>query len=783
MDSTRTNLLAQYREEADAHLLRLSQGIVALEQDPTNTALIKEIFRAAHTIKGAAKMMGFSDISRVTHELESVLAAMRDGTLTLTPEISDVLFEAIDAVMVLNQAQVGQGSSGDDPPPEVEDVIAALRAVLAITPAEDESGPELADLAEPATVGANGHAPRGRGAGETPPPATPPGGTIQSVLEDTVRVQVQKLDTLMNLSGEMVISKMQNEAILERLRNVLDLGRRQGRALSTLLDNATRNGNTLSQQELETTLLGLHGIADQLDQLTATTLREFEAYATHLGNVADELEDTVLSVRMMPVESLFTIFPRAVRDMARDNGKQVELLMRGGETELDKKIMEALYDPLVHLLRNAVDHGIEPPAERARAGKPAAGRVQIRAFQEGSQVAIEVADDGGGIDPQQLRRIAVQKGFLSAVAADKLGDEEILQWIYAPGFTTAQIITDVSGRGVGMDIVKTSLERLNGTVQVSSDLGRGTTVTLKVPLTLATTQGLLVRVASQVFVLPSHTVEMMDYISGSDLFTLEGREVVRLRERTMPLIRLEELLDLDRVGGWHYQTDDAGLDNLGLQSGITLAGKLPGIVVGDGDRVMCFLVDELIDERVIVVKSLGPLFTQVGTQVGATLLGNGQVVVILDVPSLIAEARTRSSRGLLTRAWRETAPTQAHHILVVDDSITTRELEKSILENAGYEVEIAMDGREALGLLERHPDRFDMMIADIEMPRMDGLELTQRVKEHADERLRRLPVIIVSSLASDAYKRRGIEVGAQAYITKGQFEQSRLLETIELLIH
>jgi two-component system chemotaxis sensor kinase CheA len=596
-------------------------------------------------------------------------------------------------------------------------------------------------------------------------------------------VQVQKLDTLMNLSGEMVISKMQNEAMLERLRAILELGRRQGRGLAGLLDNTARNGGALSQQELETILLGLHAVADQLDQLTATTLREFEAYATHLGNVADELEDTVLSVRMMPVESLFTIFPRAVRDMARDSGKQVELLMRGGETELDKKIMEALYDPLVHLLRNAVDHGIEPPDERARAGKPATGRVQIRAFQEGSQVAIEVADDGGGIDPQQVRRIAVQKGFLSAAAAEKLSDDEMLQWIYQPGFTTAQIITDVSGRGVGMDIVKTSLERLNGTVQIASVLGQGTTVTLKVPLTLATAQGLLVRVANQVFVLPSHTVEMMDYISSADLFTLEGREVVRLRERTMPLIRLEELLDLDRVGGWHYQTDDAGLDSLGLQSGITLAGRLPGIVVGDGDRVMCFLVDELIDERVIVVKSLGPLFTQVNTQVGATLLGNGQVVIILDVPSLIAEARTRSSRGLLTRAWRETAPAHAHHILVVDDSITTRELEKSILENAGYEVEIAMDGREALGLLERNPERFDMMIADIEMPRMDGLELTQRVKEHADERLRRLPVIIVSSLASDAYTRRGIEVGAQAYITKGQFEQSRLLETIELLIH
>lgn len=789
MDSTRSGLLSQFREEVDTHLLRLSQGVVVLEQNPHDTQVLKDVFRAAHTIKGAAKMMGFADISRITHEMESVLAAMRDGDLLLTPDITDVLIEAIDAVEALTRAHVQPGAGETLTAAEQDDLVARLhRWVPADGAAPAGAAPALPRVGSaPANGQGNGHGPADPGREITTaaaPPAPAGGGTAPpgGFLEDTVRVQVQKLDTLMNLSGEMVISKMQNEAIAERLQAMLDLGRALGRTLSTLSDAINRGWDTLSQQDLESALSRMHELDQDLDQITTNTLRDFQAYANHVNSVADELEDTVLSVRMLPVESLFTAFPRAVRDMARDNGKQVELVTQGGDTELDKKILEALYEPLVHLLRNAVDHGIEPPAERVRAGKAPVGRVGIRAFQQGSQVGIEVSDDGAGIDPVVVRRTAVQKGFLPQATADKLSDDEVLQWIYHPGFTTAHIITDVSGRGVGMDIVKGTLEHLNGTVQVSSVLGQGTVISLKVPLTLATTQGLLVRVANQVFVLPSHTLETMDYISADDLFTLEGREVVRLRERTIPLVRLEELLDLGRVNPLHSRVE-SGSGNSEWSSGISLANKLPGIVVGESDRQMCFLVDELIDERVIVVKSLGPLLANVQTQVGATMLGNGQIVIILDVPSLISEARARSTQGLLARAWRAPAPIQRHRILVVDDSITTRELEKSILENAGYTVEIAMDGREALSRLEKDPDRFAMMIADIEMPHMDGLDLTQRVKQHTDERIRQLPVIIVSSLASDAYKRRGIEVGAQAYITKGQFEQSRLLDTIELLIH
>jgi two-component system, chemotaxis family, sensor kinase CheA len=550
----------------------------------------------------------------------------------------------------------------------------------------------------------------------------------------------------------------------------------------------------------------------QVDALTARARDEFQAYAGRVNSVAEELEDTVLSVRMLPIDTLFSTFPLAVRNFKRETGKDVDLQVRGGETEIDKQILEALSDPLIHLLRNALDHGIERPEAREAAGKPARGHVTVQAYPQGTQVVIEVSDDGAGIDTSLLRRAAVRKNILSAGDAEKLTDDETLNLIYYPGLSTAGIITDVSGRGVGMDIVKTTVERLNGSVTAEVQPGQGTRITLRLPLTLATMQALLVRVASQLFVLPSHTIEGgMEYITADDITAIENREVVRLKGRTMPLVRLEELLDLGRVesGAWLKEAgfgrllaprpadpDDAdALDEdysaifrpPGLGAGIRLQGRLPGIIVGSGDRVTCFLVDELIDELDVVVKNLGPLLGKLDTATGATILGDGRVVVILDVQRLLAEARARSSRGQLGRAWRADPLRAQSHILVVDDSITTRELEKSILENAGYRVDIAMDGVEALAKLERQAQdgqsQYDLMIADIEMPRMDGLELTQQVKSHALDAVRAVPVIIVSSLASDAYKQRGVEVGAQAYMTKGQFDQGRLLETIDLLIH
>ncbi len=835
MDDTRTALLGKFREEVDTHLLRLSQGVVALEQDPGNTGLLKEVFRSAHTIKGAAKMMGFAEITRITHEMESVLGVMRDGQLQLTSDISDLLFEGVDAITLLTQLQT---SPGDTQLAEAlaemnpDQLVARLKAIAdGAAPAGAPSASKEASPALPpalsmgnGTTAALDHAEAapsvtaiemgsvGRGDAHAARPdlsGFKPG-------EDSVRVRVQKLDSLMNLSGEMVITKMQHEAIAAHIRTLLELERNRARFLADMRDRVERSWGMINQVDMEEALDQLHDLDTAIDDQTGSALREFQEYAGRLNSIADELQDTVLSVRMLPIDTIFSTFPRAVRDFKRESGKDVEVLVRGSETELDKQILESLGDPLIHLLRNALDHGIESPAQRRAAGKPTQGLVTVHAYAQGTQVLIEVSDDGAGMDPAAIRRLAVHKNFITRLDAEKLSDEESLNLIFYPGFSTATIITDVSGRGVGMDVVKSTVERMNGTVSIESQLGTGTRVTLRLPLTLATMQALLVRVGTQVFVVPSHTIEGgMEYIGLEDIFMVEGHEVVRLKGRSMPLVRLADLLDLRRVenGTW---LKDTGLQHLlyspsaalhngngahdgveedlslnfrapALGTGIRLENKLPGVIVGSGDRQACFLVDELIDELDVVVKNLGPLLGKVDTAIGATILGNGRVVVILDMPSLLAEARNRSTRGQLGRAWQVAKAAKKPCILVVDDSITTRELEKSILENAGYEVEIAMDGLEALGKLEQQlqagEQRYDLVIADIEMPRMDGLELTQRVKTHQQDMLRNTPVIIVSSLASDAYKQRGIEVGAQAYITKGQFDQSHLLETIDLLIH
>ena len=830
MDDTRSALFGQFREEVDTHLLQLQQGVIALEQNPTNAPLINEVFRFAHTIKGAARMMGFAEIARVTHEMESVLGVMREGRLLLTADISDLFFEGIDAIGLLTQLQANPADERAAQARTELDLDSLVARLKAVAEGVDAPVPETNGVAPYGADEPTDLLPEARPVGAAPlvtPFVDPPeaggsargdGALARRVGDNTVRVPVQKLDTLMNLSGAMIITRMQHRTITERVNSLLEMERNRTRHLAGLSNTVERSWGALNQADMEEALGQLRQLDTEIDEMTALTLREFQDYANRLDSVAEELEDTVLSVRMLPVETLFSTFPRAVRDFKRETGKEVDLQIRGGDTELDKQILEALNDPLIHLLRNALDHGIELPAVREARGKPTLGRVTIHAYQQGTQVVIEVADDGAGIDPDKLRRVAVQKNFVGRLEAEKLTDEEALNLVFYPGFSTASIITDVSGRGVGMDIVKSTVEqRLNGSVSLDSRVGAGTRVTLRLPLTLATMQALLVRVGSQVFVLPSHTIDGgMDYIGPDDIFFLENREVVRLNGRTMPLVRLEELLDLSRVesGAW---LKDAGLQQLLLPSpgvhnaasavsdfgleeelydvfktpvlgtGIHLESKLPGIVVGSGERQACFLVDELIDELDVVVKNLGPLLGNVETAMGATILGNGRVVIILDVLSLLIEARNRSNRGQLSRAWRPALPTQKPRILVVDDSITTRELEKSILENAGYDVDIAMDGLEALSKLDTQdsaaPLRYDLVIADIEMPRMDGLDLTQRIKTHPQEKLRALPVIIVSSLASEAYKQRGIEVGAQAYITKGQFDQSRLLETIDLLIH
>ncbi len=855
VEDPRKRLLNRFKEETDTHLLKLQRLLVDLEAQPDNTDFLKEVFRSAHTIKGSAKMMGFNDISDVAHEMENILAEMRDGKLKLQSEITDLLFEGTDVINTLVEARV----RGEEAHLDVNDLRQRLASVLkpvvatpaqVLLPVAANPLPGMVSAAHP-----------------IPPldeklllpvdPVTPQAvlRAINPLNSNVIGVNIGKLDELMNITGELVLGKMEAEATLNNLRTLQDLMRQRQRRSGPIRNFISNQGRDPSEiitwQEIRETLVELNSIDQQLELLVRNTLRDYEEHTSQLVNRVDELENNVKSVRMLPIDALYQDMPPAVRQLARQNGREMpEYRQLGGEIELDKKMLEGIRDPLIHILNNALFHGIEKPEERTKVGKPRIGRLTIATSQDGGYVSIKVTDDGRGINPEEIRKAVIKKGFLSEAKAKITPDEEIINWIYEPGFSTAEIITDSAGRGVGMDVVKTNLEKLGGQVNVTTRIGIGTAVTLRVPVTLATSRALLVRLGDSVYALLAPSIESMHYLTNDKILSREGRDVMLYGDSLLPLVKLQDLINSNQREGhplFRYQalnSERAALAGAGGSAGarttndhangngngnsngnannggyfqtngtynreaiegdsfvgLTLADpraiarirelqeqnqerrvrqynvdRLPAVVVGNGESRVCFLVDELVDETEIVVKSLSPLLARAQHINSATIMGDGQVIMILDVPSLVKAARSISRTGL--RKQRQQIA-KSKRILVVDDSITTRELERSILEAQGYIVELADDGTVALEMLNRD-SRYDLVISDVEMPNMNGFELTANIK--ASPTLKAIPVIIVTSLNNGEHKHRGIEAGAQAYMTKGEFEQANLLNTIEYL--
>jgi two-component system chemotaxis sensor kinase CheA len=477
--------------------------------------------------------------------------------------------------------------------------------------------------------------------------------------------------------------------------------------------------------------------------------------------VSGELQESINRVRMMPISALFNLFPRLLRDIARQEGKEVELIVEGGHAQLDKKIIEELKDPLTHLLRNALDHGIEKPEERAAAGKRPAGRLRLAATQKASSVVIEIEDDGAGIDLERVRALALRRGFAAEAELAEMTDQQVLGLVFRPGFSTKGIITDLSGRGVGLDVVLTNIERMKGTITVSSERGRGSVFSIRLPITLATTQALLVRVSGQSFALPLAAVDTIAEIGLEQVTSVESREAILVEGVPTALVRMNEILRLPEPA-------------VRLEAG----ERAPVVVLGSTDERVAFLVDELLGEHEIVVKGLAPPLRRVRNVSGATILGDGGVVPILNIFDLIKASQKVRGLWLADKRRVEAARRGKARVLVVDDSVTTRLLEKGILESNGYEVTLAVDGLDALGKLAG--GEFDLVVSDVEMPRMNGFELTRQLRR--DEAHRELPVILVTSLSTDEDKKTGAEAGADAYIVKGAFDQGNLIATIRQLL-
>lgn len=751
-EEIRQQLINSFKVEQREHTMKIAQGLLALEKDPSGEgrALLDEIFREAHSLKGSARAVGMTTIESLGHGLEEVLLRAKEGRLEFSPELFDLLHETLDAV----EDVIEQIEKGNTAPP-----LATLQLLARLNEALPLPHPEEAVPAGPAVSWR-----------ESPPPPDAEAEASASLLrpmpdDETIRVPVSKLDSLMAQFGELLTAKVRAEQRLAELRQMqgaVNSWHKEWLKLRRSYNRIVRNGENGYHKDTSAILefvaqnqAHLRHLNAQFDALS----RQIANDNLHLEFMLGGLEEEIKQVRMLPLSTIMVSFERMVRDMARQQNKQIALTVTGGQTELDKRVLEQLKSPLIHLLRNAVDHGIEAPETRRQKGKPAEGRITLNACQQGNHVLIEIHDDGSGLDLAAIRRAAIHKELLPADDANRLGEADVAMLIFQSGLSTSKMITDISGRGVGLDVVRQNVEQLQGTLRVASQPDRGSTFYMVLPLALVSARGIFIRAGDQRFVLPVAGVERIIEVAQDDVFKVEDKRAITYENKPVAIAWLEDLLVLPP----------------GPQNGHAHTV----VIITAAEKRLGLIVEALEGEQEMVVKTLGRQLVRVGGIAGATILGSGDIVLVLqpaDLVKLAAQTTPRQSAGAMAAPQKKA---EKKSILVVDDSITTRTLEKNILEAAGYQVRLATNGEEAFGALGAG-SLPDLIVTDINMPRLDGFELTTRIKR--DGRYQAIPVILVTSLDSPADKARGIEVGADAYIVKSRFDQGNLLDTIEQLI-
>jgi len=720
-------LMATFLDELDEHVRALDRDALAFEKaaEAERVELTKHLFRTMHSLKGAARSVGLDVIATACHEFEEILARARDDKAPLGADQIQLLFVAADALRDAAERLRDQRGLTDSP-------IVALLARLDERP----RGRLPAPLPTPAPP-----------ARPAPPAPAEPVATPAVPTRDTVRVAAEKLDRLMTYSGEMLIARRRLGA---RREDAQDLRKAAG----TLRDEAQRLDKLLRKQAPRAVALALERVREAtrlidrgMDRL-ASNLR-VDHYL--LEQSAAALDDELRRSRMLPFSEVAEGLERAVRDAARAAGKEVELAVVGATVEIDRSVLSQLSDPLLHLVRNAVDHGIEAPAARAQAGKPRAGRIVLGVELKGTGIAVTVEDDGRGIDLPAVREQARRRGI---VPPEDPGAAARL--VFLPGLSTSRLVTELSGRGVGLDIVKHHVERLHGSIDLSST-PRGTRFVVLLPITLTTIRVLLARAGGRTYALPSTNLLRLARVSLASLGSIEGRPVLLGAGSPIPVVDLADVLGVGRA----------------LRSA---ADKVSIVVVEVGERRLALIVDELVAEQEVVAKGMGARLRRVRHFTGATVLATGEIALIVSMPDVIATGLSVRAAPIITTT--AAAQEVVKRLLVADDSVTTRTLEKTILEAAGYEVIAASDGAEAWHLLQERGA--DLVISDVEMPRMDGFMLAAAIR--GSKRFAELPIILLTALASEGDRARGLAVGADAYLVKSAFDQTNLLETVAQLL-
>jgi two-component system chemotaxis sensor kinase CheA len=735
-------LRATFTLEAEEHVQAIATGVLELEKSPTDDAqrrLVETVFRAAHSLKGAARAVDFTEIESLCQSLEDTFAAWKRQETPPSRDALDTVHRTLDAI----SAAVAVPEPSHQPPP----------------PERSSTPTPAASLSAEAVVAVPASAEK----------------TVSS--EETVRIAVAKLDAQLLEAEEMLTAKL---IAAQRAEDVRELANRfnawnkewmavepEARALRQAIDRAApgRRADQSPTPGLARLLEFLDWNLDHLKSLerrVAALTRTSDQDCHVIGKLVDDLLEDSKKLLLLPFATLAAPFPKLVRDLCRDQGKEADLVVRGEDVEIDKRVLEEMKDPLIHLVRNCVDHGIETPEERLRSGKPSRATITLAASQvNGNQVELLVSDDGAGIDAEKVKEFAVKRGFLSADDARRFGDVEARRLIFEAEVSTSPIVTRLSGRGLGLAIVRENAEKLGGTVSVESQRREGTRFSIVLPSTLATFRGILVEAAGQLFVVPTLYVERVVRVNAVEIQTIEGRETISLGGRAVALVRLADVLDLPAQGS----QDEPDAPTLVL-------------ILGTGEQRIAFAVDAVLDEQEVLVKPLRKPLSRVRNIAGATVLGSGRVAPILNVNDLLKSARKTGSGVARAAAGARPAQAAVKSVLVAEDSITSRMLIKGILESAGYKVKTAVDGLEAFTLLRA--ESFDLVVSDVEMPRLNGFDLTAKVR--ADKKLGELPIVLVTALETLEDRARGIDVGADAYIVKSSFDQSDLLDAIRRLV-
>ncbi len=762
---------------------QLDQDLVELEHNPEDLDLLNRIFRVAHTIKGSSSFLNLNILTHLTHNMEDVLNRARKGEIKITPDIMDVVLRSIDLMKTLLVTIRDTGSdTNNGKENEIEEAVKQLQAITSqnLESAKETSGTketpqkEAKEEAKEENKENNAKTPTAENTASDNPLADEPDLDYANMSAEEVEAEIERLLNKRQEADKERRAQKKQEAkqevtpTKEAPKTETPKAPKTETKAKAKADTEENKAPSIGvEQTVRVDVRRLDHLMNLIGELVLGKnrliriysdveerydgekfLEELNQVVSSISAVTTDLQLAVMKTRMQPVGKVFNKFPRMVRDLSRELGKSIELIIEGEETELDKSIVEEIGDPLIHIIRNSCDHGIEPLEERRRLNKPETGKVQLSAYNEGNHIVIKISDDGKGLDPVMLKEKAVEKGVISERDAEGMSDREAFNLIFKPGFSTAKVVSNVSGRGVGMDVVKTNIEKLNGIIEIDSEVGVGTTQKLKIPLTLAIIQALLVGVQEEYYAIPLSSVLETVRISQDEIYTVDGKSVLRLRDEVLSLVRLSDIFKVDAI----------------LESN----SDVYVVIIGLADQKIGVIVDYLIGQEEVVIKSLGYYLKNTRGIAGATVRGDGKITLIVDVGAMMYMAK--SIKVNITTLMNESENTKSKNspsdyvVLAIDDSSTDRAIIRKCLKPLGITLLEATNGLEGLEMLKNGDKIPDAILVDIEMPKMDGYTFASEVRKY--NKFKNLPLIAVTSRVTKTDRMRGVESGMTEYITK-----------------